>query len=174
MTESNDPGGPPNYGQQNFGQQPFPQGQPYSGQYPGYGVQQPKKRKKWPWVLLAIVVLILALAGGCVALIGGAADSINDESNRVVSVTYEITGEGTGTATYTTGNLDTAQDTDIALPWSKTVEITGLGKSVSLLASNSFDSAGTIKCVIRQGDKVISENSASGPGASTSCSGQAE
>ncbi|WP_238423048.1 hypothetical protein [Gordonia sp. 'Campus'] len=174
MTDPNNPGDQqPNYGQQPFQGQP---GQPYPGQYPGYPpAQPPKKRKKWPWVLLALVVVFLVFAGGCVALIGGAAESIEEESERVVNVTYEITGDGpTGSAIYTNGDLNTSTDNDIPIPWKKDVEITGFVKVVSLTASNSFDSTGTIKCIIRQGDKVLSEGTASGPGASANCSGNAE
>ncbi|MFW0793314.1 hypothetical protein AAFP30_05840 [Gordonia sp. CPCC 205515] len=176
MTDPNNPGDQPNYGQQppNYGQQPY-QGQPGQA-YPGYPpAQPPKKRKKWPWVLLALVVVFLAIVGGCVALVGGAINSVDEESKKTVSVTYEITGDGpTGSATYTAGNGDTSQDTDVQIPWKKEVQITGLGKYVSLLASNGIDGSGSIKCVIRQGDKVISENTASGPGANASCSGTAE
>lgn len=162
MTDPNNPG-------QQYPQQP--------GQYPPPGPYVPpqKKRKKWPWVLLALVVVFLVLVGGCIALIGGAAESIDDEAKRTVDVTYEITGDGpTGSATYTTGNLETAQDTDITIPWKKEVQITGLGKSVSLFASNGLNSSGSITCTIRQGDKVISTNTSSGPGASASCSGTAD
>lgn len=137
--------------------------------------QPPKKRKKWPWVLLALVVVFLVFVGGCVALIGGAAESIEDESERVVNVTYEITGDGpTGSAIYTNGDLNTSTDNDIPIPWTKDVEITGFVKFVSLTASNSFDSTGTIKCIIRQDGKVLSESTASGPGAAANCSGSAE
>ena len=187
VTNENNPGDqqPPNYGQQpppNYGQQPYQgqgqPGQPYPGQpYPGYGVppQEPKKRKKWPWVLLALVVLFLVFVGGCVALIGGAAESIDEESDRVVTVTYEITGDGpVGSAIYTTGDMNTSSDNDVALPWKKDVEITGFVKVVTLTASNGIDSTGTIKCTIRQGAKVISEGTASGPGAIANCTGNAE
>ena len=105
-------------------QQPYPiqggqgqPGQPYyppqPGQpYPGYPATEPpkKKRKKWPWILLAIIVVIIAIVASCSALIGGAVNSVDQESKRVVDVTYEITGDGpTASATYTTGNLDIAQ-----------------------------------------------------------------
>ncbi|MGO3325201.1 hypothetical protein [Gordonia sp. (in: high G+C Gram-positive bacteria)] len=168
MTDPNTPDHSANSGQPPYGQ---------PGQYPppGYpGYQPPKKRKVWPWVLVGVIVLFIAMIGGCFAIVGGAAESIDNESKRVVTVTYEITGDGVGSAMYTTQNWDTAHDTDVTFPWKKDVQITGLGKPVSLMASNNFDSSGTIKCSIRQGDKVIAENTASGPGASANCSGSAE
>ncbi|MEO9329251.1 hypothetical protein [Gordonia aurantiaca] len=123
MTQPVNPGDPqPNQGHPSrFGQQqPYHTQQPYQGQpNPGYPpAPAPKKRKKWPWISLALVVLFPALVGGCMALVGGAAVSIDEESKRTVTVTYEITGDGaTGSATYTTGDLDMAQDTDVPVPW---------------------------------------------------------
>lgn len=149
--------------------------QPYPQQGGGYYPPPPKKRKKWPWIVLAIVIVFIAGIASCAALVGGAVNSVNEDSKKVVQVTYEITGDGPGgIATYTSGNLDMAQDTNIQIPWTKEVGITGFGKSVSLTATNGFDSQGSITCAIKQGDKVISTNTASGPGATTTCSGTAE
>lgn len=161
----------PNQGGQPYSQQPYPQ-QGGGGYYPP---QQPPKRKKWPWILLAIFVVIIAGFASCVALVGGVANEIDKDSKEVVQVTYEITGDGPGgSATYTTGELDTAQETNIQIPWSKQVEITGLLKSVSLIASNDFDSQGSITCTIKRGDTVIVTNTSSGPAATASCSGDAD
>ncbi|WP_431817370.1 hypothetical protein [Gordonia jacobaea] len=179
MTDPNNPNNPqqpyPNQGGTPSGQPYYPpqQGQPY----PGYPATEPpkQKRKKWPWILLAIFVVIIAIIASCSVLVGGAVKSVDDESKRVVDVTYEITGDGpTASATYTTGNLNIAQDTDVPVPWTKQVQISGLGKSVTLSASNSIDGSGTITCAIKQGDKVISTNTSSGPGATASCSGTAD
>ncbi len=160
----------PNQGGQPYPQQPYPQ--QGGGYYPPQ--QPPKKRKKWPWILLAIIAVIIAGVASCAALIGGAVNEIDKNSKEVVQVTYEITGDGPGaSATYTTGNLDTAQETDIQIPWTKQVDITGLIKSVSLIASNHFNSRGTITCTIKRGGTVIVTNTSSGPGATASCSGDA-
>ncbi|MCK0517677.1 hypothetical protein [Williamsia sp. DF01-3] len=178
---------PPNPGQPynpyQDGQQnnPYQGGQPYpQGQYPQQGgyyapPQPPKKRKIWPWVLLAIIIVIIAGIASCAALISGAVNEVDKESNEVVQVTYEITGDGpTGSATFTTGELDTAQETDIAIPWTKQVEVTGILKSVSLIATNGIEAQGSITCTIKQGDRVIVTNTSSGPGATASCSGDAD
>ncbi|MGM7645830.1 DUF4352 domain-containing protein [Nocardia sp. JW2] len=47
-------------------------GAPQQPYYP----QPPKKRKVWPWVLGGFLLAVLALFGGCAALIGGAANEV--------------------------------------------------------------------------------------------------
>lgn len=59
---------------QQYPQQPYPQ-QPYGGY--GYPPAPPqKKRKKWPFVLLGLGVLMVVMLGGCIALIGSAAEEV--------------------------------------------------------------------------------------------------
>ncbi|MCA2206321.1 DUF4352 domain-containing protein [Nocardia rosealba] len=48
---------------------------PGAAQQPYYP-QPPKKRKVWPWVLGGFLLAVLALFGGCAALIGGAANEV--------------------------------------------------------------------------------------------------
>jgi hypothetical protein len=156
------------YGNQPYGQQP---GQPYPNQYQQPHAQPPKKRKKWPWILLAVVVLFIAAMGGCVALIGGAVDSVDEESNKEVAVTYEVVGDAQGALmTYTSGEMNMAQENGVALPWRKDVTITGLGKMATLTATNGFEDEGSITCRILVDGAVVNENTASGIGASASCS----
>ncbi|OHV42233.1 hypothetical protein BBK14_11475 [Parafrankia soli] len=59
---------------QQYPQQPYPPQQPYGG-HPPYQ-QPPKKRKKWPFVLLGLGVLMVVMLGGCIALIGSAAEEV--------------------------------------------------------------------------------------------------
>lgn len=164
---------PPPPGDPNFqppqGQQPqYPGGQ-QQGYYPPQ--QPPKKRKTWLWVLLGFFVIIILGFVGCTALVGGAVKSVSDESERVVSVLYEVSGSGSASAiTYTTQDVNVVQETDASLPWSKSVDISGLGKYVSLTASNSGD-GGEITCSVKVDGKVIITNTGSGPYASASCSG---
>ncbi len=42
-----------------------------------YAPAPPKKRRKWPIVLVGILVLLALLFAGCVALVGGAVNSID-------------------------------------------------------------------------------------------------
>ncbi|WP_406158786.1 hypothetical protein [Streptomyces canus] len=86
------PGQPPrpDPSQQQWGQgaqQRQPQGwsQPPYGASPPYGAPPRKKRRKWPWVLL---VLVLLVAGGCAAILAG----VSHEVSKTVEVEYTVTG----------------------------------------------------------------------------------
>ena len=79
--------------QQPYGYQP-PYGQPYQP------VPPHKKRAKWPFVLAGVGVLMLVLLGGCIALVGAAADKVDDE--------IEAAASGTPA-----GVLDHAEDVEI-------------------------------------------------------------
>lgn len=73
----------PPYGQDaQYGQQPpvsGPPGQPY-----GYAPQQsPKKRKKWPWILGGLAVLMIAGCVGMFALFAGGAKVVSAAANEM-------------------------------------------------------------------------------------------
>lgn len=157
------------YPQQPYGQQPYGQ-QLYGGQYPP---QMPpaRKRKKWPWILGGIILLFVAMVGGCVALIGGAANEIDKEMNREVVVTYRVTGTGTGSITWTDKDFNMAQETDAPLPWEKQVTVSGFGKIASLTVTNSSDDGATSTCEIVVDGEVKYTQTAKGPFASANCSG---
>ncbi|HQV20788.1 MAG: hypothetical protein KDB67_03510 [Gordonia sp.] len=157
------------YPQQPYGQQPYGQ-QLYGGQYPP---QMPpaRKRKKWPWILGGIILLFVAMVGGCVALIGGAANEIDKEMNREVIVTYRVTGTGTGSITWTDKDFNMAQETDAPLPWEKQVTVSGFGKIASLTVTNSSDDGATSTCEIVVDGEVKYTQTAKGPFASANCSG---
>jgi len=131
-----------------------------------------KKRKKWPWVVGGIVVVFIAIIGGCAALIGGAAKHVSDEANRVVSVTYRVTGnEQTASITYTDKDFNMAQETNATLPWTRDVQITGFGKLASLNVTNSDADDAESKCEILVDGQVKYTQTAKGPYASADCSG---
>lgn len=158
------PGTPPQQGYPGYPQQ-YPQ-QPY-------GYQQPKKRRVWPWVLGGVLLVMFLGMGACVAFVGGVANNIDKESKRQVTVTYEVTGSGNSVAvTYSGHDFNTAQDTGVSLPWTKQVTVDGLGKTVSLTATNGSDS-GTVTCRISANGKVLAEQTSSGPFASANCIGNA-
>ncbi|MFC6012381.1 MmpS family transport accessory protein [Nocardia lasii] len=159
---------PSGYPQQPYGQQPQGSGYPPHGGYP----QPPRKKKVWPWVLGGVLVVLLLIVGGCVALVGTVANEIENEVNREVTVSYQAGGTGTSTVTYSDGSLEVAQDSDVALPWSKDVTVTGLVKYVSLSVLAGAE-GGTVSCKITVGDKVIDEDQATGQFASAICSGDA-
>lgn len=139
---------------------------------PGY-YQPPKKKRVWPWVLGGIVLFFILIIGGCFAFFGGVASEIEKESEREVTVTYRVEGTSSdASVTYSGRDMNMSQETAITLPWSKDVTIDGIGKYVSMTASNG-DAGGEITCRILVGDRVISEQTSSGPYASASCSGDA-
>ncbi|WP_227983226.1 MmpS family transport accessory protein [Nocardia spumae] len=152
----------------NAPQAQYPQNSP-----PAYYPAPPKKRKKWPWVLGGIVLFFVLLMGSCMALVGGAVNSVDKESKREVTVTYQVEGTGPDSSiTYSGRDFNIAQENGATLPWSKQVTIDGLGKTVSLSATND-EKGGDVTCRILLGDKVISEQKSSGPFASASCTGDA-
>lgn len=161
------------YQQPHYGQQP-PQGyqQPYGQPYPPQ--QPPKKRKIWPWVLGGIILVFILLFAGCVAIVGGIGSSIENESERTVEVTYRVTGDGgAASITYSDVGMNMGQDTSAQLPWEKIVEIDGLGKFVTLTATNDFEAAAdaSITCEIVVDGEAKFSQTATGPGASAMCSG---
>lgn len=106
--------------QQPYGQQP-PYGQPYQPYPP---VPPQRKRAKWPFVLAGVAVLMLVLLGGCIALIGAAANEVDDNINAQASA---------DAAGVPAGPLDHAEDVTITvcgpdpttLNWGKaTVDVT--------------------------------------------------
>ena len=145
------------------GQQPQPQ----------YVVVAPKKRPVWPWVLGGIFLVIFLGVGACVAFVGGVASNLDKETKREVEVIYAVSGSGRSVAiTYSGRDFNTAQETAVRLPWNKSVTIDGLGKTVSLTATNDTD-GGSITCQITANGKTIAEQTSSGPFATASCVGNA-
>ncbi|MFC4373671.1 MmpS family transport accessory protein [Nocardia halotolerans] len=162
--------------QQPYGQQPPPYGQQPPGGYPPHGgyPQPPKKKKVWPWVLGGILLVLLLIIGGCVALVGSVANEIDNESKRVVNVSYEAGGTGTASSiTYSGSGLDVGQESDVALPWSKDIAMDGLAKFMSLSVMAGVD-GGQVSCKITADGKVIAEEQASGQFATATCSGTAD
>jgi len=77
--------GPAPYGQPFPGQQPPPAGAVGYGLGPGGAPGAPtEKRKIWPWIVGALVVLIL-LIGGCAAFVYRAATGPVDKANEFLS-----------------------------------------------------------------------------------------
>ncbi|MFR9807417.1 hypothetical protein ACL02T_34775 [Pseudonocardia sp. RS010] len=72
---------PQQYGQQWVPPQPAQDGQQFGfsgGQLPPMPRQQaPKKRKKWPWIVGALVLVPILAFAGCTALVGGAISAVD-------------------------------------------------------------------------------------------------
>ncbi|WOC11936.1 MmpS family transport accessory protein [Gordonia sp. MP11Mi] len=141
---------------------------PYQQPYP---YQPPKKRKVWPWIVGGIILVFVAIIGGCVAIVGSAVDSVDKESKREVTVTYRVTGTGATSITWTDKDFNTAQDTNASLPWEKTVTVTGFAKAASLTVTNDESDNASSKCEILVDGQVKYTQTANGPFASASCSG---
>lgn len=136
-------------------------------------VAAPKKTPVWPWILGGIVLVIFLGIGGCVAFVGGVASNIDKEANREVEIIYGVTGSGRSVAiTYSGRDFNTAQETAVSLPWNQSVTIDGLGKTVSLTATNDAG-GGTITCQITADGTTIAQQTSSGPFATASCIGNA-
>jgi hypothetical protein len=50
---------------------------------PTQGIAPPVKKKRWPWVVAAVVVLCALPLGGCVALIGFGVSELNERSDDI-------------------------------------------------------------------------------------------
>lgn len=148
--------------------QPQPGGYPQPGAYP----QPPQQKKVWPWVLGAVLLVLFLIVGGCVAFVGVVANEIDKEAKREVTVSYEAGGTGTASITYAGKGLDLGQESDVALPWSKDIELDGLVKFVSLNVRTGSE-GGEVTCTITANGKIIAQDQASGPFAVAGCSGDA-
>lgn len=143
--------------------------------YPPQGTiivqEAPKKKfykRVWFW-LLVIVVLIFA---GCIAAVGSASNTITNANNKMHTVVYSVTGNGTADITYSTfdnGNSGTASANGTNLPWGKTVTASGIfsGYDVTVIG----DSATSVACTITVDGKQIAHNTGTGQDASADCNG---
>lgn len=177
---------------QNPYQQPQDQYGPPAGGWPA-PQQAPKKRRRWPWILggiILLIVLISAVNGGGEAPTPdaptapaagqqqpapapAAAPQANTGGGDVV--TYEVTGSGKATnVTYIKDkNMGQEQVAAASLPWSKQVTFDGGTFSfqpLSLVAQNG-QSGGNITCKISKNGKEITSSTSSGPFAMVTCSG---
>ncbi|EGD54722.1 MmpS family transport accessory protein [Gordonia neofelifaecis] len=151
---------------QQYPGQPNPYAQPYPPQQPA------KRRKKWPWIVGGLVIVFLAIVGGCAAMVGGVANEIDKASNSTATVTYRVKGSGNGSVTYSDQDFNIAQDTAAQLPWEKEVTLKGFGKLASLTATNDFEAASdqTITCEIVVNGEVRNTQTSRGPAATADCS----
>lgn len=134
---------------------------------------QPKKKiytRVWFWLL---VVVALGF-GGCVALIAGGTAAVNHAAHVNHTIVYSVTGSGQANdITYDTlqegnGQNGTAQETDVNLPWTKTINASGLFTVFDVTATVG-SSGGSLTCTITEDGKQIATNSASGAFASADC-----
>lgn len=162
-------------------------GQPMVPGYPYPPAPTPSpKRKKWPWVVGVIgVLVVIAVANGgkpansdkaagpTGAAIGNDAPAVPAQiadqpaAPAQHTVVYEVTGTAKASSiTYTTDGMTSSnQESDVKLPWTKTLSLPG-GESfqmVSVLAQGS-SAHGKLKVTITVDGKLIKEASATGYG----------
>lgn len=160
---------PPEPGQQGaqWGTQPPPSGWGPPGNAP-YPYQQPpappRKRRKWPWILLVVVILVI---GGVIGIIA----SIAHEVTKSETVSYKVTGTASSaTVTYTTwnnGNTSTSQQ-DVPLPWNRTETASGIFKGGSLIITVGAG-GGTATCSVTVDGHSPSTSTATGAYSSATC-----
>ncbi len=118
---------------------------------------------------------MLALGiGGCVTIVSLAGVAVNHAAHVNHTVVYSVTGTGQATdITYSTlqegnGQNGTAQVTNVSLPWSKTITVSGLITVFDVSATVGTD-GGTVSCTITEDGRQIAHNAASGAFASADC-----
>ena len=98
---------------------------PVNSADPGF---YPPRKRRWPWVLLTLLVLLVLAVGGCVALAGNAIDDAAERHEAdQASAAQEVTTNGcevrTGVAVWATGTVTngTSQRSDY------TIEVVSVG-----------------------------------------------
>ena len=135
---------------------------------------QPKKKiykRVWFWIL---VIVFLGMGGCTAALIGGTA-AVDHAAHVTHTVVYSVIGSGQANdITYSTlqegsGQNGTAQETNVNLPWTKTISASGLFTLFTVNASVG-EAGGSLTCTITEDGVQIATNTATGAFASADCS----
>jgi hypothetical protein len=128
-----------------------------------------RKRRKWPWVVLVVLVLVV---GGCLAAVGLVVSEVSDEVDR--TVTYEVTGDArdvtVSLSVQGTGDLRTEQELEqvTGLPWRREIETSGQEVSSTLVVKVGAD-GGKATCRVRVDDGPVRTDTASGPHSTATC-----
>lgn len=117
------------------------------------------------------VVALAVVAVGCAP--AGTTGSTQAASVTTQAITYTVEGKSASNITYTTdGAGSSEQQSDVKLPFTKTVNVPVGFAFVSLMAQNG--GGGQIKCKITKADgTVLKEATSNGQYAIASCSGSA-
>jgi hypothetical protein len=127
----------------------------------------------WFWLLIGVVVLF----GGCSALIVGGTVAVDHVVHQKHTIVYTVTGTGqAGNITYGTllpGSEPNGQSqlTNVTLPWSKTIVISGPFAMFNVSATVG-ESGGTVTCTITSDGQQIATNTASGVFVTADCSSE--
>jgi hypothetical protein len=121
-------------------------------------------------VILSVIGLVVCILW--VAVFGKAASDVSKQANEVATISYDAGGSSKGAiVTYSTFSSAGSSEGQVTtnLPWHKDVSTTGLGKSGILTVTAGLD-GGTVTCKVTVNGAVQKTATASGPGASATCS----
>lgn len=110
------------------------------------------------------VVLTLTTVGG----LAGCAETAGKNSAGG-EVVYKVIGTKKAAITYTDGGTKTSQETEAAIPWSKTIKTKSDAIVYQVSAQNGTGSSKRVKCVILLDGKVVDQNVGKGQFAIASC-----
>lgn len=139
---------------------------PPPDEHPGGHIHSPppKVRHKWPWIVVAGLAFLGAVAG--------IATAVHGQSTEKVTVRYSITGTARGVAvaysTYEGGNISTTKKTLSTLPWHLEVT-TKEYRTGGSLAVTLGSSGGTVTCSAVKDNGTVHTDTASGPSATAYC-----
>src|SRR4051812_40637025 len=133
-----------------------------------------KLRRAGFWII-ALVALAIVSAALTRAAAGGASSGGDDNSRFTpnlpteVSLTFEISGAATEATSisYLGNGFQITQETNVPLPWTKTVSYTSGTTGVNINAQNA--GSGTIACSITRDGQLIAQNESSGDYAVVGC-----
>jgi hypothetical protein len=156
-------------------------------QHPAAQQAAPHKRKRvWPWIVLAVVVIIgaIAVASGndntnndahgvpagneepATAGAGGAGDQADSADPAVNTVIYRVTGTSPASmVTYSTDGLATInQEANVTLPWTKTITLPNDEPVQVVQIDAQGNGSGKVNVTITVNGKLIKEAHADGYG----------
>lgn len=124
--------------------------------------------------IAGVVVSVLGLVVSVlwVVVIGKAISDVNDQATRKHTIVYSVTGDAkTADIDYSTFEQSTSvhSETGAAVPWTKTVEATGI--YVGAFTATTGEDGGTVTCKVVVDGKEVKTATASGEYAVASCTG---
>jgi len=146
----------------------------YPPQFGVAGIPPEKKpvyKRVWFWLLIALVVLM----GGCGAILAAGTAAVIHVAQTNHTVVYSVTGTGQASdITYATlqqgnGQKGVSQVTNVPLPWTKSITVSGLITAFSVSGTVGTD-GGSVTCNITEDGKQLATNTASGAFATANCS----
>jgi hypothetical protein len=142
---------------------------PQPGFPPQAGPKKPVYKRVWFWLVMIVAAITILI----VVIVAAASNAIIKAARTNHTIVYGVTGSGTANITYDSfdnGHNGSAQNSDVSLPWTKTIVGSGIFNYYTVTATLS-EAGGTLTCSISVDGRRISTNSANGAFASASCSG---